>query len=62
MSDQNVLLAGMGCGAAESHVTQLAGLGTPTIQERGSGEHILLQDTEPCHTAFVQLSVRPTSF
>ena len=40
--DQNVLLAWMRCGTAESHITDLAGLGATPIQQRGTIEHTLL--------------------
>jgi len=40
--DQNVLLAWMRCGTAESHITDLAGLGATPIQQRGTVEHTLL--------------------
>ena len=62
MPDENVLLAWMGGGLAESHATDLAGLGATPIQERGMVEHIRQQDTEPCHSVELQPCVRPTSF
>ena len=60
--NQNVLLARVRGGTAESHVTHLAGLGATPIQQRGTVEHTLRQDTEPCHSALLQPCVRPTFF
>ena len=60
--DQNVLLSRMRGGTAESHVTHLAGLGAPPIQQRGTVEHTLRQDTEPCHSGLLQPCVRLTFF
>ena len=62
MPDENVLLAWMGCGLAESHATDLAGLGATPIQERGAVEHIRQQDIRPCHSALPQSCVKPTFF
>ena len=60
--NQNVLLARVRGGTAESHITDLAGLRAPPIQQWGTVEHILQQDTEPCHNASPQPFIRPTFF
>ena len=60
--NQNVLLARVRGGTAESHITHLDGLGATPIQQRGTVEHTLRQDTEPCHSALLQPCVRPTFF
>ena len=62
VTDQNVLLARMRCGATQGNVSDLAGLGATPIQERGTVDHIPQQDTEPCHTARLRLCVRPRFF
>ena len=62
MPDQYVLLAWMRCGTAESHVTDLAGLGATPIQQRGTVEHMLRQFTEFCHSTSLKPCVRPTFF
>ena len=57
--DQNVLLARMRGGTAESYVTHLAGLRATPIQQRGTVEHMLRQVTAPCHNASLSLASGP---
>ena len=55
LPDQNVLLAWMRCSSTKRHVTGLAGLGATPIEQRGTVERILQGDSEPCHSALLQL-------
>ena len=60
--NQNVLLARVRGGTAESHITDLAGLRAPPIQQWGTVEHILQQDCSPCHSTTARPWIRPTFF
>jgi len=60
--NQNVLLARVRGGTAESHITHLAGLGATPIQQWGTIEHNLQQDCSPCHSTTTHKWIRPTFF